>query len=1120
MKNMKRIVALIAMLAVLLSSFAFAEGEIAVEAVESIDAAVVMAEAPAEEAAAEEEINAELLAEEIPVATAAAEEAVAPAAACAEHVVYCFMPDVCLFCGTPVEGVTPKHVDNLYDKAPVPLPDAPTLHGYYCDACKDYVSPEEHFTSCLFEDTSVCGVCGVAISADQVWHEGLKDAKVTAIPGTDTHGRLCPTCNEYQQVDVHYVDCLNSNKSKCEGCGTAIGEQFIVHDGKYEYGMSSSCSKCGESKGIEKVEVVSELVLGEGETYTLGVKIIPEVSAAVKYAVTAGSCVSVNANGLVTANAKGSATITVTATTPDGKSVSADVAVTVKAAPTGVTLSESSMTVYIGQKAPLTATLKGSSSAAQLRWESSNPAVATVDANGVITPISSGETTITVSTYKSGVKDSCKITVTPKPTWIEVAETDLRMYHKQTFDLNARLVDDNGVECAGELYFESSDPKIVEVSDSGKLTVKKNEKGTTVIITITSSNKLSGDVYVTVCDVPSKVKLPETKATLDRGETYQLEPIIDADETTVFTYSSSKKTVATVDENGLITAVGEGSATITVKSHNNKKATIKITVVDPYAPTGVELDQSGTVNLGLGYDLQLTAVLKPATAESELKWKSSSTKVATVDENGLVTGIKTGTATITVETYNGKKDTVKIKVVDPKVVSAVVLDQSGTVTVGIGEILSLNAEVQPSTAETTLSWKSSSTKVATVDEDGNVEGVKTGTATITVSSKNGKKDTVKVKVIDPTVADSVVLDQSGTITTNVGEPIQLNAEVIPATAETELTWSASNKKYASVDENGLVIPKAKGTVTITVKTDNGKKDTVKIKVVDNHKPTSISLPSVSGLTVGKQDILTPDITPFDAKTVLTWESSNEKVLTVEDGVITAVGVGTATITVETHNGKEASVKITVGEGAKPASITASILGSGVIGIGESARISATVLPADAVYTLSYVSSNAAVAKVDANGLVTGVAAGNAVITVSTNNGVSTTVSVTVDPNKDPNSTVELGSAINGSLNDLRNLVGELKGSGSSYSDASGAMSVTLVGNRVKYVQLVGSSRFSIFGVKVGMDLSEVESALTKNGVSDYAVEGFRIMAEISGCAVEITIDNRTAQVDSIGVFSM
>jgi len=90
---------------------------------------------------------------------------------------------------------------------------------------------------------------------------------------------------------------------------------------------------------------------------------------------------------------------------------------------------------------------------------------------------------------------------------------------------------------------------------------------------------------------------------------------------------------------------------------------VKVQVVDPKKAAAVELSQSGTIELSVGQTLQLEAAVLPATAETTLSWTTSSKKVATVDENGLVTAVKKGSATITVKTANGKKDTVKIKVV-------------------------------------------------------------------------------------------------------------------------------------------------------------------------------------------------------------------------------------------------------------------------------------------------------------------------------------------------------------------------------------------------------------------------------------------------------------------------
>ena len=330
---------------------------------------------------------------------------------------------------------------------------------------------------------------------------------------------------------------------------------------------------------------------------------------------------------------------------------------------------------------------------------------------------------------------------------------------------------------------------------------------------------------------PSKIVLDQEKTvTVNMGETLELgwsfEP---AEAQSELTWSSSSKKIAKV-EDGVVTPVKEGTATIAVKTANGKKDAVKVKVVDPYKPTKVELDASGTVIVNIDDVLVLDAILTPETAQTKLTWSSSSKKIAKVDD-GVVTPVKEGTATITVKTANGKKDTVKVKVVDPYKPAKVELDASGTVTLNMGETLELSAVLTPETAQTKLTWSSSSKKIAKV-EDGVVTPVKEGTATITVKTANGKKDTVKVKVVDPYKPTKVELEQSGTITLKKGEYLMLHPVLYPVTAQSELTWKSSSPKVASVSQDGLVQAHKAGTATITVTTRNGKKDTVKIKVPD------------------------------------------------------------------------------------------------------------------------------------------------------------------------------------------------------------------------------------------------------------------------------------------------
>jgi len=247
----------------------------------------------------------------------------------------------------------------------------------------------------------------------------------------------------------------------------------------------------------------------------------------------------------------------------------------------------------------------------------------------------------------------------------------------------------------------------------------------------------------------------------------------------------------------------------------------------PVTLTKITLSKSGTVKLKMGKTLMLKAKVTPPNAEYALTWKSSKPKVATVD-GGLVTPVKPGTATITVTADNGVKASVKVKVV-AVVPKQITLSKSGTVKLKMGKTLTLKAKVTPPNAESTITWKSSKPKVAIVD-DGIVTPIKPGTVTITVTTDNGVKASVKVKVVaaKPT---KVQLDKKGTLKMKKGDTLQLVATLTPSYATTILSWTSSDKKVAKVDEKGKVRALKKGKATITVKTKNGKKAKVKINVI-------------------------------------------------------------------------------------------------------------------------------------------------------------------------------------------------------------------------------------------------------------------------------------------------
>lgn len=193
-----------------------------------------------------------------------------------------------------------------------------------------------------------------------------------------------------------------------------------------------------------------------------------------------------------------------------------------------------------------------------------------------------------------------------------------------------------------------------------------------------------------------------------------------------------------------IVARKAGTAKLKAKLRSGKKLSVKLKVLDPYAPQSVSFAEK-KVALTVGDTLRLEPALAPETAVTTYTWSSGKKKVATVSSDGLVTAVKAGKAKITVKTANGRKAAVTVTVTDGEKPQAVRLPDA---LVGVDETVALTPEVTPATARTSFSWSTSDKKVAAVSADGAVTGVKAGTAKITVKTGNGLKATCAITVSD------------------------------------------------------------------------------------------------------------------------------------------------------------------------------------------------------------------------------------------------------------------------------------------------------------------------------------------------------------------------------------
>lgn len=316
-------------------------------------------------------------------------------------------------------------------------------------------------------------------------------------------------------------------------------------------------------------------------------------------------------------------------------------------------------------------------------------------------------------------------------------------------------------------------------------------------------DKLVEAMYVPV----SEIVLNEAEKTLEKGATFTLVATInpaDATENAIL-WSTSKNSVATV-ANGVVKAVGAGTATITAKA-GDKIVSCAVKVVIPVE--SIVLNEK-TAKLAVDDTLTLEATVNPEEAtDAAVTWSSSDESIATV-ENGVVTAKSIGKATITA-TAGGRTTTCEISV--EIFVEEVTLDIP-SVTLEYAETVTLKATIAPADAtDKNIIWSSSNLSVATV-KDGVVTAVGAGTAIIT--AKAGDKTATCEITVKPVPVDGITLSQPSASMV-VGDNLTLKAEVTPdyATDKT-VTWETSDANVATV-KNGVVTAVGAGAVVITAK---------------------------------------------------------------------------------------------------------------------------------------------------------------------------------------------------------------------------------------------------------------------------------------------------------------
>ena len=425
-------------------------------------------------------------------------------------------------------------------------------------------------------------------------------------------------------------------------------------------------------------------------------------------------------------------------------------------------------------------------------------------------------------------------------------------------------------------------------------------------------------------------------------------------------------------------------------------------------PEAILLNQN-EVGIKKGRSYQLVSTVLPENANNkQVIWTSSDPKIVSVNETtGYITGVSEGTATITVKTLiNDISTDCVVNVTGKDVLISGISFYQKNISIAVGYTHTLSYSITPKNASVSdLSFTSSDSSVAIVDQQGVVKGLKEGNAIITVSSLNGIiKDTAYVTVYKKgatTIVDgdpiktnnypkTIKLDNTE-LNLKLGTTSQVIATVSPSDANQSISWFSSNSRIATVDSNGLIRAVGIGTTTIIARTVNDLTASVKVTVGDYSlgvKNIMITTNYIV-LPVGSAKQLVVAFTPANASNkTITLSSSDPNVATVDSsGNVKAISAGSAIIKATAADGgytDTATIEVTSNRNEIDEKTISFSESSYTVGVNGTISLTPIITPSNATFkSVHFTSSDSSIATVDDNGVVKGIKEGTVKITAET-----------------------------------------------------------------------------------------------------------------------------------------
>ncbi|NLZ80649.1 MAG: hypothetical protein GX913_02415 [Clostridiales bacterium] len=500
------------------------------------------------------------------------------------------------------------------------------------------------------------------------------------------------------------------------------------------------------------------------------------------------------------------------------KAVSAFRKITVDQPVTGLTFESEAISMKRGSVIFLKDTIKPDNATDKsLEWSSSDEDVATVDQNGKVTGIESGQAIITVKTLDgSEMVAECVITVLEPVSGISLSARSRTVEVGSKYTIQPNIAPSNADNKA--VTYTSSDPTIATVDAKGVVTGLKS--GTTLIVVKTDDRGLLASMTIEVKESVDALSFEDRETYIGIGLTKKLEAIFNPDDATDkrLKWTSNNTSMVTVNQSGEVYGVSSGTATITAEARDgsDRKATIVVHSVKPI--TGLIMSES-KVKVREGDSKQMNVRFLPSDATvKEVKWVSSDPSIAKVDNFGVITAVKEGECKVTASSLDGGNAYAEVKVTVVKSVTAEsVRVITADTTMLIGDSRTFTANIRPARATESFTWHSTDTSIATVDGNGKVTAVGSGISDIVaVSELSGVEGRTSVKVVSLN-STSVRLEQYDTYNLFIDG------------VKDGITWYSRNPRVATVSQNGKVTARQAGTTTIIARMD-GKRVSCEIAV--------------------------------------------------------------------------------------------------------------------------------------------------------------------------------------------------------------------------------------------------------------------------------------------------